>query len=169
MRIYHHIPLTPDNVVIFPSRSVAIENALRLFSPKLALVDENLTRNLPKGWLTSLAIERQSNVECSSEVVTVIEAPHRSDLMIELIRKLKPQIVVTGIADFEAKNSTAFQQMLDETRQIGCRLFLDMSNHLELSSLSGTNGILKYLASNTLPSHAAIFFVGLSRIRSTQT
>lgn len=157
MRIYHHIPLTSDNIVIFPSRSVAIENALRLFSPKLALVDENLTRNLPKRWLTSLAVEKQANAECSSEVVTVIEAPHRSDLMIELIRKLKPQIVVTGIADFEAKTSTAFEQILDETRQIGCRLFLDMSSHLELSSLPGKNGILKYLATNRLPSHAAIF------------
>ena len=55
-----------------------------------------------------MAIEKQPNAECSSEVVTEIEAPHRSDLMIELIRKLKPQIVVTGIADFEAKNVHSF-------------------------------------------------------------
>lgn len=45
------------NVVIFPSRNVAIENALRLFSPHLAVVDENLTRHLPQQWLTSLAVE----------------------------------------------------------------------------------------------------------------
>eukprot|EP01018_Ginkgo_biloba_P023074 Gb_32322 [translate_table: standard] len=156
MRIYHHIPLTSDNIVIFPSRSVAIENALRLFSPCLALVDENLTRHLPKQWLTSLAIERLPNGDSTPKVVTVIEAPHRSDLMIELIRKLKPQIVVTSIADFEARTSTAFEQLLEATRRIGSRLFLDMSNHLELSSVPGTNGILKYLATNTLPSHAAI-------------
>lgn len=45
------------NVVVFPSRAVAIENALRLFSPRLAIVDEHLTRHLPRNWLTSLAIE----------------------------------------------------------------------------------------------------------------
>eukprot|EP01018_Ginkgo_biloba_P037199 Gb_08908 [translate_table: standard] len=145
-----------NNVVIFPSRSVAIENALRLFSPCLALVDENLTRHLPKQWLTSLAIERLPNGDSTPKVVTVIEASHQSDLMIELIKKLKPQIVVTGIADFEARTSTAFEQLLEATRRIGSRLFLDMSNHLELSSVPGTNGILKYLATNTLPSHAAI-------------
>ena len=49
--------LVHQNVVVFPSRAVAIENALRLFSPGLAIVDEHLTRHLPKQWLTSLAIE----------------------------------------------------------------------------------------------------------------
>jgi methionine S-methyltransferase len=44
-----------QNVVVFPSRAVAIENALRLFSPGLAIVDEHLTRYLPKQWLTSVA------------------------------------------------------------------------------------------------------------------
>ena len=60
MKSYHHIPLTPDNVVVFPSRAVAIENALQLFSPALAIVDEHLTRHLPKQWLTSLAIEART-------------------------------------------------------------------------------------------------------------
>lgn len=36
---------------------MAIENALRLFSPRLAIVDEHLTRYLPKQWLTSLTME----------------------------------------------------------------------------------------------------------------
>lgn len=46
-----------QNIVVFPSRAVAIENSLRLFSPRLAIVDEHLTRHLPRQWLTSLAIE----------------------------------------------------------------------------------------------------------------
>lgn len=45
------------NVVVFPSRAVAIENVLRLFSPRLAIVDEHLTRHLPRQWLTSLELE----------------------------------------------------------------------------------------------------------------
>ncbi|KAB2077926.1 hypothetical protein ES319_A06G126700v1 [Gossypium barbadense] len=155
MKTYHHIPLTADNVVVFPSRTVAIENALRLFSPNLAIVDEHLTRNLPRKWLTSLAIETAEN-GLSDDVVTVIEAPRQSDLMIELIKRLKPQVVVTGIAHFEAVTSSAFVQLLDATGEIGSRLFLDISDHFELSSLPGTIGVLKYLSGTPLPSHAAI-------------
>ncbi|MBA0568582.1 hypothetical protein Golob_006067 [Gossypium lobatum] len=92
----------------------------------------------------------------SDDVVTVIEAPRQSDLMIELIKRLKPQVVVTGIAHFEAVTSSAFVQLLDATGEIGSRLFLDISDHFELSSLPGTIGVLKYLSGTPLPSHAAI-------------
>ncbi|KAK2665889.1 hypothetical protein Ddye_004463 [Dipteronia dyeriana] len=156
MKKYHYIPLNTDNVVIFPSRAVAIENALRLFSPHLAIVDEHLTRHLPKQWLTSLAIKGTETDNPSVDGLTVIEAPRQSDLMMELIKKLKPQVVVTGIADFESVTSSAFVHLLDVTREIGSRLFLDISDHFELSSLPGSNGVLKYLAKNSLPSHAAI-------------
>ncbi|KAL3538467.1 hypothetical protein ACH5RR_001833 [Cinchona calisaya] len=154
MKTYHHIPFTADNVVVFPSRTVAIENVLRLFSPRLAIVDEHLTRNLPRQWLTS-----SKNAETwknSEEAITVIEAPCQSDLMVELIKKLKPQVVVTGIADFESVTSSAFEYLLDSTREIGSRLFIDISDHFELSSLPCSSGVLKYLVGTPLPSHAAI-------------
>ncbi|KAJ1261131.1 hypothetical protein BS78_09G004800 [Paspalum vaginatum] len=156
MKSYHHIPLSPDNVVVFPSRAVAIENALQLFSPALAIVDEHLTRHLPKEWLTSLAIEGGADCKHAEGTVTVVEAPRQSDLLIELIRKLKPQVVVTGMARFEAITSAAFENLLNVTKDVGSRLFLDISEHLELSSLPSSNGVLKYLAGKTLPSHAAI-------------
>ncbi|KAJ4717637.1 Methionine S-methyltransferase [Melia azedarach] len=156
MKKYHHIPLNADNVVVFPSRAVAIENALRLFSPRLAIVDEHLTRHLPKQWLTSLAIKGTETDNPSEDVLTVIEAPRQSDLMMELIKKLKPQVVITGIGNYEAVTSSAFVHLLDVTREIGSQLFLDISDHFELSSLPGSNGVLKYLAGNPLPSHAAV-------------
>ncbi|XP_059648324.1 methionine S-methyltransferase-like [Cornus florida] len=156
MKTYHHIPLNADNVVVFPSRAVAIENALRLFSPRLAIVDENLTRHLPRQWLTSLTIENTEIDNLSEDELTVIEAPHQSDLMIELIKKLKPQVVITGMAHFDAVTSSAFEHLLVTTRKTGCRLFLDISDHFELSSLPGSNGVLKYIAGTPLPSHAAI-------------
>ncbi|CAN7122594.1 unnamed protein product [Brassica rapa subsp. narinosa] len=155
MRTYHRVPINQDNIVVFPSRAVAIESAFRLFSPRLAIVDEHLTRQLPRTWLTSLAIEGTS-MEASVDQVTVIESPHQSDLMIELIKKLKPQVVVTGLAQFEVITSSSFLHLLDVTKEIGCRLFLDISDHFELSSLPASNGVLKYLAENQLPSHAAI-------------
>ncbi|XP_057447645.1 methionine S-methyltransferase [Lotus japonicus] len=156
LKTYHHIPLTADNVVIFPSRTAAIENALRLFTPRLAIVDEHLTRYLPRKWLTSLALESTGTVDSLDDTITVIEAPRQSDLMIELIKKLKPQVVVTGIAHFESVTSSAFVHLLDTTREVGSRLFLDISDQFELSSLPGSNGVLKYLSGTHLPSHAAI-------------
>ncbi|KAH6837693.1 methionine S-methyltransferase [Perilla frutescens var. hirtella] len=156
MRTYHHVPLTADNVVVFPSRTVAIESALRLLSPRLAIVDEQLSRNLPRQWLTSLDIEDTESGKYSEGGVTVIEAPRQSDSMVELIRKLKPEVVVTGMAQFESVTSSAFEHLIDITREIGCRLFLDISDHFELSSLPSSNGVLKYLAGNVLPSHVAI-------------
>ncbi|KAK1287890.1 Methionine S-methyltransferase [Acorus calamus] len=156
MRIYHHIPINTDNVIVFPSRAVAIENALRLFSPKLAIVDEHLTRHLPKPWLTSLAVEGASDDMPAEDALTVIEAPRQSDLMVELIKKLKPQVVITGMAHFEAVTSSAFEHLLNTTREIGSRLFLDISEHFELSSLPSSSGVLKYLAGNKLPPHASV-------------
>ncbi|RVW44338.1 Methionine S-methyltransferase [Vitis vinifera] len=128
MRTYHHVPVNADNVVIFPSRAVAIENALRLFSPRLAIVDENLTRHLPRQWLTSLKIESAETDNPSEDVLTVIEAPRHS----------------------------AFEHLLNITGKIGSRLFLDISDHFELSSLPSSNGVLKYLSGTPLPSHAAV-------------
>ncbi|GAB4848570.1 mitochondrial metal transporter [Ancistrocladus abbreviatus] len=155
MRTYHFIPLTAKNVVVFPSRTVAIVNSLRLFAPRLAIVDEHLTQNLPRQWLASLSIEKTGTVP-SEDTITVIEAPRQSDLMVELIKKMKPQVVVTGIASFEAVSCAAFELLLDATREVGSRLFLDISDHFELSSLPSSNGVLKYLAGTSLPSHAAI-------------
>ena len=88
--------------------------------------------------------------------VAVIEAPRQSDSMVELIRKLKPEVVVTGMTQFESVTSSAFERLTDITREIGCRLFVDISDHFELSSLPSSNGVLKYLAGNVLPSHVAI-------------
>lgn len=156
LKTYHHIPLNSDNVVVFPSRAVAIENVLHLFSPRLAIVDEHLTQHLPRKWLTSLAIESAESDDPSKDVITVIEAPRQSDLMVELIKKLKPQVVITGMAHYEAVTSSAFAHLLEVTREIGSRLFLDISDHFELSSLPSSNGVLKYLAGTSLPSHAAI-------------
>ncbi|KAI7725989.1 LOW QUALITY PROTEIN: hypothetical protein M8C21_015244 [Ambrosia artemisiifolia] len=156
MKTYHHVPLSADNVAIFPSRATAIENSLRLFTPRLAIVDEHLTRNLPKQWLTSLEIEQTRDSKTSINGITVIEAPRQSDLMIELIKKLRPQVVVTGIAQFEAVTSSALEHLLRVTREIGSRLFIDISDQFELSSLPSSIGVLKYLARTPLPPHVAI-------------
>lgn len=58
------------------------------------------------------------------------------------------------MAQFESVTSSAFEHLLDTTKEIGSRLFLDISNQFELSSLPSSNGVLKYLAGTPLPPHA---------------
>lgn len=101
-------------------------------------------------------MQKTESGKSSEEAIAVIEAPRQSDLMVELIRKLKPEVVVTGLAQFESVTSSAFERLIDITREIKCRLFLDISDHFELSSLPSSNGVLKYLAGHVLPSHVAI-------------
>lgn len=86
----------------------------------------------------------------------MVEAPRRSDLVVRLLKNLKPQLVVTSLADYEMRTSTAFELLLDATASIGARLVLDISEYLELSSLPGTNGVLQFLASHPMPMHATI-------------
>lgn len=146
-RLYFWIPLSVKNLVIVPSRAVAIDAILRLYSPKLALVDSYLTRYLPRSWISTVP---------SKTGIVVLEAPRRTDNVLRLARSVKPQIMILRLADFEMKTSMAFEQLLETSKEIGSRLFLDISDHLELSSRPTTNGVLQYLAENRLPSHAAI-------------
>ena len=88
--------------------------------------------------------------------ITVIEAPKRVDLVLELLGRLQPQVVIATLADFEMKSCTAFERLLDACARVGSRLLLDISDHIELSSVPGTNGVLQYLAAHSLPSHATI-------------
>lgn len=159
LRLYHNIPIGQNNIIVFPSRSVAIEHFLCLFSPKLALVDGSLTKFLPRKWLTVMVTKQCLNgpvhALCGSNV-TVIEAPKRVDLIIQLLHHLKPQVIVASLADFEVKSLMAFQQLLGACAEVGSRLLLDISDHIELSSDPGTNGVLQYLATHALPLHATI-------------
>ncbi|KAJ7559331.1 hypothetical protein O6H91_04G079600 [Diphasiastrum complanatum] len=160
LRIYHCIPLTPTNFIVVPSRSVLIENILHLFSPQLALIEASLAKWLPKKWLTVLPHEELPTTKEmyyeSGHAVVVLETPCRADLVMQLLKHLKPQVVITSLADFEMKTSTAFEQLIYESAQINARLFLDISDHVRLSSLPGTNGVLQYLAAHPLPPHVTI-------------
>lgn len=156
---YHNIPISQKNIIVFPSRAVAIVHFLCLFSPELALVDGSLTKLLPHKWLTTVSAKQFGDspvVKSFGRHVTVIEAPKRVDLVLQLLHRLKPQIVVSSLADFEMKSSTAFERLLDACAAVGARLLLDISDHIELSSLPGTNGVLQYLAAQALPMHATI-------------
>eukprot|EP00897_Mesotaenium_endlicherianum_P008279 jgi/Mesen1/747/ME000110S_11011 len=147
LRLYFRVPLTPQSIVVVPTRAVAIENILRLYAPPLALVDASFARWLPKKWLSALP---------SESTPVVLEAPARTDLLVHLARTLQPSLMIVSLPDFEMRSQTAFTQLLEVSAEIGARLFVDISQHLELSSMPPTNGVLQYLSERALPPHAAV-------------
>lgn len=99
-----------------------------------------------KTWQTKIL---QVNNKHSEDMLSVTEAPQQSDLMIELIKRLKERAVVTsmvGMAHFEASTSSTFQHILATTGEIAWSIFVDIPDYFELSSLPNSNGVLKYLA-----------------------
>ncbi|KAH7295337.1 hypothetical protein KP509_27G043100 [Ceratopteris richardii] len=156
---YHDLPISQDNIVVYPSIAVAIEHFLCLYSPELALIDGSLTKLLPSKWLASFSAEnlgKSSDEQLFGTIGTVIEAPKQVDLVLQLLLRLKPQVVVCSLADFEMKSSAAFERLLDSSAAVHARVLLDISDYIELSSLPGSNGVLQYLSNHVLPPHATI-------------
>eukprot|EP00850_Spirogloea_muscicola_P006228 SM000029S10523 [mRNA] locus=s29:641097:647685:+ [translate_table: standard] len=166
LRLYFRVPYTAQNLVVLPSRGAALENIVRLYAPRLALVDATLARLLPRHLLQDdIAFSpKGKNVVSASSVrgheeqhgMTLLEAPRSADLLLQLTRALRPQVMVLQLADFEMRSTIAFEQLLQVSKEVGARIFVDISDHLELSSLPSTNGVLQYLAEHPLPPHAAI-------------
>ncbi|GMH28139.1 hypothetical protein Nepgr_029982 [Nepenthes gracilis] len=89
--------------------------------------------------MTSLFIERPTT-DCLEEALKVIETPppRQSDLTMALIRKLHPQVAVTGVAYFEAITSSV----------ISCGLMNihDYSNLTTAFVIPAKNNILQALS-----------------------
>ncbi|CAI5473750.1 unnamed protein product [Closterium sp. Yama58-4] len=158
LRLYFRAPLSAQNVVVLPTRATAVENILRLYLPGLALVDASLTRHLPPAWLASAPPDGPpSNTATQAQSTPVVlEAPRRSDLLLKLLRALRPAVLIAALPDFEMRSPTAVHLLLAAAAETHTRVFFDISDHLELSSVPPSNGVLQYLAEQALPPHAGV-------------
>ncbi|CAI5936745.1 unnamed protein product [Closterium sp. NIES-64] len=86
----------------------------------------------------------------------VLEAPRRSDLLLKLLRALRPAVLIAALPDFEMRSPTAVHLLLAAAAETHTRIFFDISDHLELSSVPPSNGVLQYLAEQALPPHAGV-------------
>ncbi|CAI5472737.1 unnamed protein product [Closterium sp. Yama58-4] len=158
LRLYFRAPLSAQNVVVLPTRATAVENILRLYLPGLALVDASLTRHLPHSWLASAPPDGPPSHTATHAQSTpvVLEAPRRSDLLLKLLRALRPAVLIAALPDFEMRSPTAVHLLLAAAAETHTRVFFDISDHLELSSVPPSNGVLQYLAEQALPPHAGV-------------
>jgi methionine S-methyltransferase len=140
LRSYWRIPLTAKSVFIAPDRRSLIKNYLQILQPHLTLIE--------KGLSNVLAVHQGSR----------LEAPRRIDELCKLIERLKPNLVITSLQDFEVKTSDAFVRLSDVCKNHSTRLIIDLSQQFDLSSQPENHGVLSFIADHSLPSHVSLLF-----------
>jgi methionine S-methyltransferase len=137
---YQHVNFTHDNVFIAPNLESLVENIIDLYQPTSIFLPENLF---------SIFKHLQKN-DVSFSV------PHCSKELNVLLEVIKPQIAVVKLNKDLDFTWEAFQTIIDITYQSGTRLFIDISDHFDLSSSPQTNGIFNFLSKKSLPIHVSL-------------
>jgi methionine S-methyltransferase len=148
IKSYFQVPISQENFLIAPNINALIKNILDLYRPKTALVDKDFSRFLPQEWLSAMPGE--------SNNTAIIETPGRVNLTINLMQTLKPEIVITRLADFEHKSPDSLIRLMDAAASLNTRIFIDISNSVDLSSTPENNAVFQYMRENPLPPHCSV-------------
>jgi methionine S-methyltransferase len=135
---YFHIYYNEENFVITPSRLVSCRNIMTLYKPKRVLIDSQLHSDYL--------------IDCEE----LIEIPQGSDLLCELISKLRPEVVLYTMPGVEAHTSDALLRIIDVSSRAKTRVIIDISEFFELSSTPVLNGFFRYLENHELSSHVSL-------------
>lgn len=148
-RAYWRIPISAKSILIAPSRAVFIKNIFSNYTIKKAVVDKELSKELPVEWL-------QSDSNSESGKIFVLEAPKQCELICKLIESVQPELVVCSLSDFEIRGQDSFRRLIDTSEKYGTRLVIDFSNACDFSSYPKGNGIFEYLSDQDLPRHVSL-------------
>lgn len=148
LRSYWKIPLTAKSIFVAPNRRSVIKNFLQIFAPSVTLIDRDVN---------NLAFSNRTNKDTSLALAPIIlESPKRADEVGKLVEKLKPQLLITSLQDFEIKTSDAFARLCEICAVHSTHLVIDISQQFELSSQPSAHGILSHIADNRLPGHVTL-------------
>lgn len=140
LRAYQHVNLTEEHILITPNLASLIENVLDVYTPGTIFLSETLFDLFPEHQSKDSFI---CTPDCSKELNTLIE-------------QVRPQIVVAKIKDNATFTGESFQRIVEVSKAANARLFLDISDCLELSSSPESIGVFQYLAKNQLPIHVSL-------------
>lgn len=140
LQAYFRVPLSPDAVVVTPTRASAVANLLTLHRPPTILVDHALA-----GLVDEAQVARWEG--------EVLEGPGRVELTCQLISTLRPQLVVTALAPFETRTTDSFAHLVETAARTESLLVIDMSADFELSSSPRPHALLRAMAEARLPDH----------------
>eukprot|EP00899_Mesostigma_viride_P018751 jgi/Mesvir1/26878/Mv20615-RA.3 len=172
-RLYYHVPLSSANICVLPSRVAAMRLVLDIYKPELALVSAQLALLLPAATprravsddevgLADASGNNGSTVwlqqQChTASSASVLEAPQSAELLVRLIRSLKPQVVICELSETESRLPAAFAEVISASSDVGARIFIDISDTVALSSTPTPNGLLQHIARQALPPNVTIF------------
>ncbi len=136
---YFRIDFHEENFVITPTQLVTYRNINFIYKPKKILIDQQFA----SPYLTAEGTE-------------LIEIPQGSELLCEMMARLKPDLVVYSMPEVEARSSDALVRMIEVSCKSNTRLYIDISEFFELSSAPSHNGVFRYLETHELPPHVSL-------------
>ncbi len=137
---YFGAPVSPESVVALPSASTLFDLIVCLFSPRLAFLDAGLAGE----WRAPIPPGTQT-----------IEVPRSADLLCTLMTRMRPQVAYLCPSAADLASRSATNKILETAGEVGCRLFLDVSRSLTLSTEPEPNGALYALRAGLSP-HVAL-------------
>lgn len=152
---YFFCECPPSNCLLAPHRNALVENLLLLYRPQRALIDADLAKSMQiYGWGSATGETKG----------IVYEAPRQTSLLCDMIARLRPELVVAGVTEFENETPEAFSALSACCATFGARLLVDITDFFDLSSSPQIPGALRYIAAQGLPHHTAII-CGLEKNR----
>ncbi|MET1256523.1 aminotransferase class I/II-fold pyridoxal phosphate-dependent enzyme [Aliikangiella maris] len=141
-RYYLQVDISEKQVLITPSRRELIESLLTNYRPRLTLVSKNQCYLIGRDF---------DQPECE-----IIQVPSQVEYLIELIKKLQPQCVITQIDAHEIQSGQLVQQLIHCAVEHQVLLLLDLTDNIDLSSQPEIHGVYRYLSEHTLPNNLII-------------
>lgn len=143
---YFGAPLDPASVVALPTRAAALLSLLLCHRPETALIDTELVRSL---FGNGPPRPRWGETE-------LLEAPRSLESCRELLRTLRPGLLVVSLAGPESRSLHAVRALVETARETETALVLDVSAGFELSSAPAQCSALQLAAEGPLPEHVTL-------------
>lgn len=140
-RYYLRVSISEKEVFLTPGRRELVSSIRHNYKPQLTLIDRSLR---------SLIVSHRQDEE------EVIEAPEPIEYLVELINRLKPQLVVTRFDEFEAQSRPLVEELFECAANNQVLLVIDITDSIDLSSEPRLTGLYRYLANNALPPNVVI-------------
>ena len=153
-RYYLRLNIEEKNLVITPGRRELITSLIANYQPELTLVAKPLAHLV--------------NRVAGSTQGSILQAPASIEYLLELIERLKPQLVITRLDEHEVQSGQLAEQLIQTAIRHNTLLVIDLTDYINLSSQPETNGVYRYLSQHSMPDNL-ILMAGLMNNRVYQS
>jgi methionine S-methyltransferase len=87
----------------------------------------------------------------------ILECPANVEVCSKIVGSVKPEILITDLGEWESVSTVAIESLIRTCKESGTKLFVDVSNVIELSSQPNANGVFRYLSENGFGPDVSVF------------